>query len=256
MKIFELKNITHSYGEKEVIKNISLSIDENEFMGFIGPNGSGKTTLLKLISRALMPVSGEILFKGVNTASLKAKYLASNIAMVPQEENPAFPFTVEEIVLMGRAPYINRFSWETKADYETAEKAMKLADVLKLKDRRIDELSSGEKQRVIIARGLAQKPGVILLDEPTSHLDINHQIDIFNLLKSLNQKEKITVIMVLHDINLAVKYCGRLVLIKNGKVYKDGMSDEVATPKNIKEVYGVDVKFVKSPSSGRLLMDF
>ena len=218
-------------------------------MGIIGPNGSGKTTLLKIMSRGLKQTSGEILFKGENIFKLKSRFVASNIAMVPQEETAIFAFTVFEIVVMGRSPYIKRFSWETKTDIEIAEKSMKLADVFDLKDRFIDELSSGEKQRVIIARGLAQKPKVLLLDEPTSHLDINHQIDIFNLLKKLNEKENITIVVVSHDVNLASKYCKRLVLLKNGKVFKHGKANDVVTKNNIKGVYGINVKLIKNPES-------
>jgi iron complex transport system ATP-binding protein len=167
MKIcLKAKNIAHRYDEKEVLKNISLNVFNGEFLGIIGPNGSGKTTLLKILSRGLRPSSGEVYFNGKNIFKLHSKYVAGNIAIVPQEEPIIFPFTVSEIVMMGRNPYIKRFSWETKEDELIAKDCMEMADVYHLKDRYIDELSSGERQRVIIARGLAQKHKIILLDEP------------------------------------------------------------------------------------------
>lgn len=249
MIILEAKNIVHRYDEKEVLKNISLKVEEKEFLGIIGPNGSGKTTLLKVMSRGIKPTKGGISFKGKNILSLKTKFVAANIAMVPQEEMSFFPFTVFEVVLMGRSPYIRRFSWETKDDILVTENSMKLADVFHLKDRRIDELSSGERQRVIIARGLAQKPKILLLDEPTSHLDINHQVDIFNLLKRLNEKENITIVVVLHDINLASKYCSKLILLNKGRIYKEGTINKVITKNIIKEVYGINVKLIKNPET-------
>ena len=245
MKILEAKDITFSYDKKEVLKNINLSVEQADFLGIIGPNGSGKTTLLKMLCRGLKPGQGKVLFKGEDIFHLDTRFVAKNIAMVPQDENIIFPFTVFEIVMMGRSPYINRFSWEKKEDVSIVESAMKLADVSRLKDRNIDELSSGERQRVFIARALAQMPKVLLLDEPTSHLDINHQRDILELTRKLNENVKITVVMISHDINLASKYCKRLVLLKNGKIFTEGKPKKVITKKVIKDVYGVKVELVK-----------
>lgn len=245
MKILEAKNITFGYGEKQVLNNINLSVNEADFIGIIGPNGSGKTTLLKTLCRGLKPEAGKILFKGEDIFKLDTRLVARNIAMVPQDETIIFPFTVFEIVMMGRAPYIDRFSWEKKEDVNIVESAMKLADVSRFKERNIDELSSGERQRVFIARALAQMPKVLLLDEPTSHLDINHQYDILELVKKLNANVKITVVMISHDINLASKYCKKLVLLKKGRVYTEGTAKKVVTKKIIKDVYGVNVNLIK-----------
>ncbi len=245
MKILEAKDISFGYDEKVVLKNINLMVEEADFLGIIGPNGSGKTTLLKMLCRGLKPGQGKVLFKGEDIFRLDTRFVAKNIAMVPQDENIIFPFTVFEIVMMGRSPYINRFSWEKKEDVNIVHSAMKLADVLRLRDRNIDELSSGERQRVFIARALAQMPKVLLLDEPTSHLDINHQRDVLELIKKLNENVKITVIMISHDINLASKYCKRLVLLKNGKIFTEGSPNKVITKKVIKDVYGVKVELVK-----------
>ncbi|MCX5777086.1 MAG: ABC transporter ATP-binding protein [Candidatus Firestonebacteria bacterium] len=245
MKILEAKNITFGYGEKQVLNNINLSVNEADFIGIIGPNGSGKTTLLKTLCRGLKPESGVVFFKGEDIFKLDTRQVAKNIALVPQDETIIFPFTVFEIVMMGRAPYIDRFSWEKKEDVNIVESAMKLADVSRFKDRNIDELSSGERQRVFIARALAQMPKVLLLDEPTSHLDINHQYDILELVKKLNENVKITVVMISHDINLASKYCKKLVLLKKGRVYTEGSAKKVIKKKIIKDVYGVNVNLIK-----------
>jgi len=245
VKILEAKNITFGYGEKQVLNNINLSVEEADFIGIIGPNGSGKTTLLKMLCRGLKPGAGNVFFKGQDIFKLDTGFVAKNIAMVPQDETIIFPFTVFEIVMMGRSPYIKRFSWEGKEDVDIVNSAMKLADISRFKDRNIDELSSGERQRVFIARALAQMPKVLLLDEPTSHLDINHQYDILELVKKLNENVKITVIMISHDINLASKYCKKLVLLKKGRIYTEGTAKKVVTRKIIKDVYGVNVNLIK-----------
>ncbi len=245
----EAKNIIFGYGEKKVLKNVSFSVAEKDFTGIIGPNGSGKSTLLKILSRSLQPGSGSVLFNGKDIFKLDTKLVASKIAIVPQEELSIFPFTVFETVLMGRAPYISRFSWESREDISIAESAMKLADVKHLRDRNLDELSGGERQRVLIARALAQMPKILLLDEPTSHLDINHQFDILELIRKLNENAGITVLMVSHDINIAAKYCKELVMLKDGKIFKHGPSCEVITKEIIKQVYGVDVRLVKFPGA-------
>ena len=245
MTILEARNIIFGYGEKGVLKNISLKVEEADFIGIIGPNGSGKTTLLKTLCRGLKPLSGQVFYKSKNILKLDTRFVAKNIAMVPQDETIIFPFSVFEIVMMGRAPYINRFAWENKEDVEIVNSAMKLADISHFKDRNIDELSSGERQRVFIARALAQMPKVLLLDEPTSHLDINHQFEILELVKKLNENVKITVIMISHDVNLASKYCKKVVLLKNGKIFTEGLARKVITKKIIKEVYGVNVNLIK-----------
>jgi len=247
MTVLRAKNIIHRYDEKEVLKNISFSVPEKGFVGIIGPNGSGKSTLIKILSRGMKPSAGNVYYREEDIFKLNTKFVASKIAIVPQDEASIFPFTVFETVLMGRAPYIKRFSWETREDVEIAESAMKLADVKNLRDRNIDELSGGERQRVIIARALAQMPKVLLLDEPTSHLDINHQYDILELIRKLNENAGITVIMISHDINLASKYCKELVMLKNGRIFVQGPAKKVVTKKIIKEVYGVDVNLVKVP---------
>ena len=224
-----------------VLDGFSLRVKEGEIVGIIGPNGSGKTTALKLISRILRPESGNIELMGKNIAYMKQKEIAKLIAVVPQGASVSFPFTVREVVLMGRSPHLGALQMERSSDFRIADNAMALTDSLDIADRNIDDLSGGERQRVIIARALTQEPKIMLLDEPSSYLDINHQVEIFDLIKRLNSDRNLTVIIVSHDLNMASEYCERLVLMKNGRVYKDGTPREVITESNIRDVYGASV---------------
>ena len=199
-----------------MLNGISLAIDRGEIAGIIGPNGSGKTTLLKLLSKVLKQESGSIRLMGRDLASMKHKEIARIVGVVPQGTSIAFSFTVREVVLMGRSPHLGILQMEQEADLKIADNAMGLTDTLELADRNIDELSGGECQRVIIARALAQEPKIMLLDEPTSYLDINHQLEIFDLIKRLNKERDLTVVIVSHDLNMAAEYCDRLILLKDG----------------------------------------
>lgn len=237
------------YGKNRVIQNVSLEVSKGDFLGIIGPNGSGKSTLLKLLTRVLALEEGSIFLDGQNIDQIGLKSLCKKIAFVPQETLVQFPFTVYEIVLMGRIPYLNRWQTETKQDFLIVENALKVTDCFSLRHRQIDELSFGERQRVITAKALAQQPELLLLDEPTSHLDIGHQIQMLNLLKTLNQDKKLTLIMVLHDLNLASEYCNKILLLHEGKVYKEGSSEDVLTYQNIEAVYKTVVVVRKNPIS-------
>ncbi|MFH1797797.1 MAG: cob(I)yrinic acid a,c-diamide adenosyltransferase [Candidatus Omnitrophota bacterium] len=236
---------------KPVLRNISLRIAQGEIAGIIGPNGSGKTTLLKAMSRALKPESGEILFNGKNIWWMAIKELSRQIAVVSQN-SPSNFMTVEEFVLLGRIPYFEGFRFfETKHDLETARECMNLTDSFRFKDRFLHELSGGECQLVVIARALAQKPKLLLLDEPTSHLDITHQVKILDLIRRLNNKLGITVIMVLHDLNLASEYCRRLILMNEGTIQKQGIPEDVLKYDIIEDSYKTVVVVKKSPVSSK-----
>jgi len=250
MPIIQLREVKFGYTEEWVLRNISFEIKNGEFLGIIGPNGSGKTTLLKIIDRILMPQEGSICINGVNIDEMKRDALARLIAVVPQDSPMTFPFSVEEIVLMGRAPHLGRLRFEGKKDYEIAHGAMEMTDTLPFATRSINELSGGERQRILIARALAQQPQIILLDESTAFLDIKHQIDFFDLIKTLNKKEGLTVISVTHDINLASLYCDRIILLNAGNIHCMGTPDEVITESNIKEVYETDVLVDRNPQTG------
>jgi iron complex transport system ATP-binding protein len=249
MAVLEVKGLWFSYFKEPILKDISFSIEKGEFVSIVGPNGSGKTTLLKCISKILSFQKGSIKLFGQDIKVLNPRKIAKKIASVPQETHIIFSFSCLEVVLMGRSPHLGRFQMEGKEDLKVAQEAMRLTDTIDLSDRSIHSLSSGERQRVIIARALAQRPKILLLDEPTSHLDINHQQDIFDLLAKLNAEQELTIICVLHDLNLASLYSRRLILLRKGKIYADGQPKEVITSKNINEVYGAKVLLSENPKS-------
>ena len=203
MSIVKLEHIGFRYNENWVLKDVSLEAEEGEFIGILGPNGSGKTTLLNVIDGIIIPQEGEIWINGTSCKKLKRENLAKMIAVVPQESLMIFPFTVQEIVLMGRAPHLGKWRFEGETDFRIAHQAMEMTYALSLMNRSMNALSAGERQRVLIARALAQQPQIMLLDEPTAFLVIRHQIDFFDLIKALNKNQTLTVIGVTHDINLA-----------------------------------------------------
>lgn len=249
--ILKIDDIECSYGAVKVLDGLTFSIEGGSFTGIIGPNGSGKSTLLKSLSRVLKPVKGAVLLDEADLYSLDTRDVAKKMAVVPQETAVNFPFTVKDVVIMGRSPHLGLFQNEGEKDFAVARLAMELTNTYHLADRLITAISGGERQRVIIAKALAQEPKIILLDEPTSHLDINHQIEILSLLKRLNRENNLTIISVFHDLNLASQYCDRLVLMKDGSIFTLGEPEEVLTTDNIKDVYTANVLVRKHPVTGR-----
>lgn len=249
--IFKIDDIECSYGAAKVLNGLTFSIAGGSFTGIIGPNGSGKSTLLKSLSRVLKPVQGAVLLDKEDLYSLDIRDVAKKMAVVPQETAVNFSFTVKDVVIMGRSPHLGLFQNEGEKDFAVARLAMELTNTYHLADRPITAISGGERQRVIIAKALAQEPRIILLDEPTSHLDINHQIEILSLLRRLNRENNLTIISVFHDLNLASQYCDSLILMNNGSIFTIGEPDEVLTMENIKEVYGANVLVRKHPVTGR-----
>jgi len=242
-----IENLRAGYNGTAILDGVSIKLGESEFVGVIGPNGSGKTTLLRSMSRVLVPMSGSVTLGGRNIYSISAREFAGRVAVVPQETLVAFDFTVMEIVLMGRLPRLGRFAIEGARDVNIAMEALKQTGTAHLADRQINALSGGERQRVLLARALAQEPEVLLLDEPTSHLDITFQFEIMDLVKSLNCKRGLTVLAVLHDLNLAGHYCDRLVLVGQGRVQADGPPEQVISADNVRRVYGAEVWVRKHP---------
>jgi iron complex transport system ATP-binding protein len=237
------------YGDRQILWDIILEVPAKEIVGIIGPNGSGKTTLLRAVSRLLKPKTGAIRLDGKDIWQMNYRELAGKIAVVSQG-SPEETMTVEEFVLLGRIPYFGKMQFlETNHDFEVAEKCMALADVFRLKDRPIGRISGGERQLALIARALTQEPSLLLLDEPTTYLDISHQVGILDLIRRFNRKFGLTVLMVLHDLNLASEYCDKLVLLSDGKVYKQGVPEEVLNYKTIEEVYKTVVVVQKNPIS-------
>jgi iron complex transport system ATP-binding protein len=236
-RLLAIHNLTGGYLNEDIIKGVSLNIYQDDFLGIIGPNGSGKTTLLRFATRILKPAKGGVYFLGKDIFELNLKEFCRQVGFVGQDVSCGFSFTVEEIVLMGRIPHLKRMAFETREDFQIAHEALRLTDTLYLKDKHIDELSAGERQRVTIARALAQEPRLLFLDEPTSHLDIGHQIQIMDLLKKLNRNKHLTIVMILHDLNLASAYCSRIALLDKGMIFKEGTPEEVLTYQNIESVY-------------------
>lgn len=249
--MLEISDLTCGYDNDFFLQDINLKINERELIGIIGPNSSGKTTLLRAITRVLRPMKGKILFKGKDIWQISLKELSREIAVVTQNP-PGNYMRVKDFVLMGRIPHYKRFQFfETKQDIEISERCMILTNTLKFKDKSLNQISGGERQLVSIARALAQEPQLLLLDEPTAHLDIAHQIGIMELIKRLNKEFGLTVIMVLHDLNLASEYCDRLILLSEGRVYKTGAPHSVLTYQVIEDVYKTLVLVKENPLSRR-----
>ncbi len=249
--ILEINNVSGGYYKEDVIKGISLGVNRGDFLVVIGPNGSGKTTLLRLATRVLPLRRGEMLYKGQDISRMSLKEFCRKVAFVSQDTSTGFSFTVMELVLMGRIPHLKRLQFESKRDIEIAREKLLLTDTLSLKDKRMNELSAGERQRVIIARALAQEPELLFLDEPTSHLDIGHQIQALDLLKRLNLRNNLTIVMILHDLNLAAAYSNRIALLDKGVIFKAGTPEEVLTYQNIEAVYKTIVLVDKNPVTGK-----
>lgn len=249
--LLQAENLSGGYTQEPVIRGVSFEVSRGEFLGIIGPNGSGKSTLLRLMTRVLNPTGGRVFFEGKDIRTMDLKALFRRMAFIPQEMIINFPFTVWEIVLMGRIPHMGRLESAGKRDFECATQALARTDAGHLKDRLIDELSAGERQRVMIARALTQEPLLLFLDEPTSHLDIGHQIQILDLLRQLNRESQLTVVIVLHDLNLASEYCSRLLLLDKGMIVTQGTGDEVLTYPVIEQVYHTVVVVNANPITGK-----
>ena len=253
-----VNNLNCILNGSDILKDITLSFEKGKFYSIVGPNGSGKTTLLKNVLKLIEVEKNTVFIESNEITKLKSNELSRLVSYVPQNTNIEFNFSVLDIVMMGRNPYIKRFQTESKKDYEIAEKAMKTTNVWELKDRNINTLSGGERQRVIIARALTQSTDIILLDEPISQLDIHHQISVMNLLKELTEKMGITVITVIHDLNYAIQYSDYLVFLNKGKVFSCGEPEEVITNENLRKVYDMDFHIMKNSKTNKpiILPDF
>jgi len=239
--MIELNDISLGYDHQAILNNVNMKAMPGQILGLIGPNGSGKSTLIKGMTRVIDLFSGHILIDGHDIKTIKRDELARLIATVPQ--NPVLPeaFTAFEVVLMGRTPHLGLLRYEGGKDLDITWQAMEATHTQFFAERRVSELSGGERQRLIIARALTQQPRVILLDEPTAHLDINHQVEILNLVRSLCLEQNLTIIAVLHDLNLAAQYCDWLIMLNGGQVHAEGIPKDVLTVENIKRAYGAEV---------------
>ena len=246
-----IQDIWAGYGSQQVLRGVSLDVADGEFVGLIGPNGCGKTTLLRVISGVLAPERGRVVISGIDLREIGRRRLARIMACLSQDLALDLPFTVEEVALMGRSPHLPRLGRETQKDLEVVDRAMALADISHLRGRPITEISGGERQRAFIAMCLAQEPRVFLLDEPTSHLDVGHQLAILDLIHNLNRDTGMAVIAVFHDLNLAAEYCDRLLVLQDGRTDALGAPAEVLTAEMIERVYGATVFAEPNPVSKR-----
>jgi ABC-type cobalamin/Fe3+-siderophores transport system ATPase subunit len=253
---FELTGVSFSYSEKKVIDDISMSFDPGMFCGIIGPNGCGKTTLLDLLAKHRRPTAGRIAYKGRDLGTYSAKELSKEIALVPQNFYINFPFTVEEVVMMGRYPHIPRFSAPSAEDVNIVQDIMEKTEVSEFTDRFINELSGGERQRVVFARALAQGTQVLILDEATSNLDINHSISLLNICERRMKQQGKTIISVMQDINLAAVYCDYLVFMSGGRIAIHGATRDVLNPGTMRQVFNVDAKVYAESYSDSLQVVF
>ncbi len=262
--VYDLRGLHFCYGTpgardgRWVLQDVTLQVQPGEILGIVGPNGSGKTSLLKLLAKLAAPQTGDMLLFGRKLAALSQEDTAQTVAFVPQETSHSFPFTVAETVLMGRFPHRQRsrwslgFGWEDQEDCRAAAQAMETMDIAHLAARLVTDLSGGERQRTMIARALAQMPRVLLLDEPTAFLDLQHQLDICSVLRRLRDERGLTVVIVSHDLNLASQYCDRIAMLKDGRVAATGTPSEVMSVEKVREVYGCTVLIDPHPESGLL----
>ncbi|MFH1541476.1 MAG: ABC transporter ATP-binding protein [bacterium] len=250
MSVLKVEKLICGYDPKKpVIKNVSFTVHDGDFVGIVGPNGSGKTTLLRSLIGLLKPFAGSIMVDNHKVENLDKKELARKISFVPQMMEPVEGFTVEDLVMLGRIPYLDRFKFESPDDEEAVKWAIEELCIEKLRDRQVSELSGGEFQRVAIARALAQEPRILLLDEPTSHLDIRFQVKISKLLKKLRKHR--SIVATFHDLNLAAKFCSKLIIVKNGEIVAYGPPEEVVTPQNIWKAYRIKVAVQKNDKRKR-----
>ena len=249
--VLSLQDITCGYGASTVLHGVSLQVARGEVVGLVGPNGSGKTTLVRVASRALRPAGGTVRVGGLDTYALPAREAARLVAVVPQDLAPAFSFSVLEMVLMGRTPYLSSFGRGGDEDWARTRAAMVATGVQHLADRSVDELSGGERRRVVLAQALAQDAPLLLLDEPTTHLDVRHVLDVLAIVRRLAEREGAAVLAIHHDLNVAAATCDRLVALHRGEVVATGSPEEVVTADLLRGIYGVEADVTTDVSTGR-----
>lgn len=250
--ILEVKNLEYKAGDKKILNDVSLSIPKGKFVGIIGPNGAGKSTLLKNIYGIYEASSGDIFIEGKNIKSISRKERARKIAVLAQEDDHQFDFTIEQIVEMGRYPYKKLFEDYSQKDKKIAEEMLEKTGMKKYIGREFKSLSGGEKQRVLIARALAQETPILILDEPTNHLDIGYQLQILHLIKHLD----ITVVAALHDLNIAAIFCDYIFVMKDGKVIKEGTAEEIFTAEMLKTIFGIECYVGKNPINNKVQISY
>ncbi|MCI4128657.1 ABC transporter ATP-binding protein [Bacillus haynesii] len=251
MDAIAIENLSVSISSNNIIRNLSVNIPNNEITGILGTNGSGKSTLLRTISKLLKPDSGRISIHGKPLSSYSAKKLAQTVSMLPQSYDSDLDMTVYELVEQGRFPHAGAIKMLKKQDHEAINLALELTKLVNYQDRKLSHLSGGERQRAWIALSIAQESPILLLDEPTTFLDVQHQLAVLDLIQSLNKQQRKTVVMVLHDINQAIKYCDQMMIMKDGRLYAQGRPENVITEKTLHDVFGVEAHFFNEPETDR-----
>lgn len=250
--VLSARDLHAGYTKVPVLRGVSLEVSRGELLAIVGPNGSGKSTLLRVLGGTMRPWQGVVELSGQPLSSIERRVLARQVATVAQENTVAFRFTVLEIVLMGRAPHLGAFRFESSDDLKIAQAALERFDLLPLAHRHIEELSGGERKRVFLARALTQEPRLMLLDEPTAFLDLKHVVGIFTRFRELATSRGLAVIATLHDLNAAAAYADRVILLKNGEVVGYGAPVDVLTESNLKSVYETEIFVGKNPVTGQL----
>jgi iron complex transport system ATP-binding protein len=250
MTAIKMNRVTFSYSNGPVLRDVNLCVQKGEMVGLIGPNGAGKTTLIRLISGIVVAKQGEVQIDGLDTRGMKRSTIAREVAVVPQQFNMPFAYRVEEVIMLGRTPFMKPFRDSSARDREVIATTMDTVRIKRLEGRCFSELSGGERQKVVLAMALAQETGLLLLDEPTAHLDISHQVEILELLADMNEKGHLTIIAAMHDLNLASAYFRRLVLLKDGAIVADGSPGQVLTSSTIGSAYSVPVHIQPHPLTG------
>jgi len=252
--ILEVSGIACAYDGTDVLSDVTVRLSPGDFVAVAGPNGSGKSTLIRALSRVLRPRLGSALLDGDDLYAIPARRSAQAIAVLPQESSVEFEFTCEEVVLMGRAPHLGRFETESDRDRKAVQEAMERTSTWELRKRAVLELSGGERQRVLLARAFAQEPRILLLDEPTAHLDLSFQVQILRLVRALRDEKKTAVLASLHDLNLAAAYADRIVLLSKGKIAAAGTPTEVLVEPVLRPIFGTEVTVRPHPDTGKPLV--
>ena len=244
----EAQNLVGGYTTTPIIHEIDLALQQGEWLSLVGANGSGKSTLLKLLSRILQPQKGTVILDGKAIHTQPAQVVAQKLAILPQQQTIPAGLTVRQLVSLGRTPHQPWWQWELdREDRQKVDEAIVETGIEQFSDRLVENLSGGERQRAFLALALAQAPQVLLLDEPTTYLDIHYQLQLLELLKHLNQQQKLSIVTVLHEVNLAARYSDRIAMLKQGSLWDIGTPTEVLTPENLAQVFGVEVIILQTP---------
>ena len=253
MNCITTKNLNISYGNVDIVKDLNLNIPKGKITTIIGANGCGKSTILKTIGRVITPKSGNIYINGKDIYKENPREIAKNMAILPQSPQAPSGLTVEELIAYGRFPHQKGFGKANDKDKDIVNWALEITGIEEFKDRNIDDLSGGQRQRAWIAMALAQETDILLLDEPTTYLDLAHQLEILKLLEDLNKKQGRTIVMVIHELNNAARFADHMIGIKKGRVVCEGSADEVMTKENLKEIFNIDAEIVKDPRTKKPL---